>query len=128
VLIEESPAFDGMVKHQCQRWDQLRNDIPSAGCGGLVALSAQFLERGPENHPRVAAIEGAVTGTHIEVHNAVVDGGQAVLELRIPRDGTWRSNDPDQHRPGRRRAPVTLSTCHVYKIPGWQNLATRDLR
>jgi ketosteroid isomerase-like protein len=97
-------------------WDRLRNDILAPDVEAW-SHSAQFLERGPEEiiHA-LQQSKGAVTDTHIQVHNAVVDGDQAVLELRIRGTAHGDPNDRTNTTLTGEERPVTLSTCHVYKI------------
>jgi ketosteroid isomerase-like protein len=97
-------------------WDRLRNEILAPDVEAW-SHSAQFLERGPEEIIQaLQKSKGAVTDTHIELHNAVVDGDQAVLELRIRGIAHGDPNDPTNTTMAGEERPVTLATCHVYKI------------
>ncbi len=101
-----------------QDWDRLRNEILAPDVEAW-SHSAQYLERGPEEI--IAALRkttGSVAGTHMEVANAIVGGDQVVLEIRIK--GT-AYGDPNAKgaaaaTPTGEGKPVTLSTCHVYRI------------
>lgn len=99
-------------------WDRLRNEILAPDVEAW-SHSAQHLERGPEEIiAALSASKGAVTDTNIEMVNSIVDGDQAVLELRIR--GTAYGDPNDRNNTsvageGEGR-PVTLSTCHVYKV------------
>lgn len=98
-------------------WDRLRNDILAPDVESW-SHSAQHLERGPDEI--IAALQksrGAVANTRVEVYNAVVEGDQAVLELRLRGTAFGDPNDPSIVAPqGDRGRAVTLSTCHVYRI------------
>jgi ketosteroid isomerase-like protein len=97
-------------------WDRLRNQVLAPDVEAW-SHSAQYLERGPEEiiqalqkkHPKVR-------DTHIDLHNAVVDGDQAVLELRVRGTAYGDPNDPGTPPDENNPRPVTLSTCHVYRI------------
>ncbi len=97
-------------------WDRLRNEILAPDVEAW-SHSAQYLERGPEEiiHA-LQQSKGSVTDTRIEVYNAVVDGDQAVLELRIRGTAHGDPNDSTNTELTGEERPVTLSTCHVYKI------------
>lgn len=102
-----------------QDWDRLRNEILAPDVEAW-SHSAQFLERGPEEI--IAALQkpkGAITGMHTEVHNAVVQGDKAVLELRLHGEARGDPNDLSGAASVAEDAPirpVILSTCHVYRI------------
>jgi ketosteroid isomerase-like protein len=99
-------------------WDRLRNVVLAPDVEAW-SHSAQVLERGPEEI--IAALQktgGAVVDSSLEIVNEIVEGDQAVLELRFV--GT-AFGDPNakgvaaEASSGEGR-PVALSTCHVYKV------------
>jgi predicted ester cyclase len=98
-------------------WDRLRNEILAPDVESW-SHSAQHLERGPEEI--IAALQksrGAVVNSKTEVYNAVAEGDQAVIELRLRGTAYGDPNDPANTEPqGGEGRPVTLSTCHVYRI------------
>ncbi|HZS88274.1 MAG TPA: nuclear transport factor 2 family protein [Chloroflexota bacterium] len=99
-------------------WDRLRNQVLAPDVEAW-SHSAQHLERGPEEI--IAALQktpGAVADTHIEVVNAIADGDQAVLELRIlgTAYGDPNARDAATATPSGEGRPVALSTCHVYRV------------
>ena len=101
-----------------QDWDRLRTEILAPDVEAW-SHSAQYLEHGPEEIIQaLQKTHSAVADTHVELHNAVVDGDQAVLELKVRGiaygDPNARGNTA-ANREGEGR-PVTLSTCHVYRI------------
>lgn len=98
-------------------WDRLRNVVLAADVEAW-SHSAQFLERGPEEI--ISALQkttGAVADSRMRIVNQIVDGDQAVLEIRI--EGT-AYGDPNAKgavaAAGSEGKPVALSTCHVYKV------------
>jgi ketosteroid isomerase-like protein len=99
-------------------WDRLRDQVLAPDVEAW-SHSAQHLERGPDEI--IAALQktaGAVADTRIEVVNAIADGDQAVLELRILGTAYGDSNARDAAAAtssGEGR-PVALSTCHVYRV------------
>jgi ketosteroid isomerase-like protein len=100
-------------------WDKLRNEILAPDVESW-SHSAQHLERGPEEI--IAALQktsGSVARTSTEIYNTVVEGDQAVIELRLHGTAYGDPNDPTNtgalSGEGEGR-PVTLSTCHVYRV------------
>lgn len=101
-------------------WDRLRNEVLAPDVEAW-SHSAQHLERGPEEI--IAALQktsGAVADTRIEEVNAVANGDQAVLELRIRGTayGDPNAKGATAATPRGDGAPVALSTCHVYRVQG----------
>jgi ketosteroid isomerase-like protein len=99
-------------------WDRLRTQVLAPDVEAW-SHSAQHLERGPEEI--IAALQktaGAVADTRIEVVNAIADGDQAVLELRIlgTAYGDPNARDTAAATPSGEGRPVALSTCHVYRV------------
>ena len=99
-------------------WDRLRHEVLAPDVEAW-SHSAQHRERGPEEI--IAALQktaGAVADTRIEVANAIVDGDQAVLELRIHGTayGDPNARGATAETPQGEGKPVVLSTCHVYRV------------
>ncbi len=99
-------------------WDRLR-DVVLAPDVEAWSHSAQFLERGPEEI--IAALQktgGAVADARLEIVNQIVDGDQAVLELRFVGTayGDPNAKGAAAEEPSEEGRPVALSTCHVYKV------------
>src|SRR5579883_2091783 len=99
-------------------WDRLRREVLAPDVEAW-SHSAQHLERGPEEI--IAALQktsGAVADTRLEVVNAIAEGDQAVLELRIRGTayGDPNAKDAAAATPRGDGKPVALSTCHVYRV------------
>jgi ketosteroid isomerase-like protein len=99
-------------------WDRLRAEILAPDVQAW-SHSAQHLERGPEEI--IAALQkttGAVADTRMEVVNAVVEGDQAVLEIRVlgTAYGDPNAKDAAAAVPQGEGRQVALATCHVYRV------------
>lgn len=99
-------------------WDRLRNEVLAPDVEAW-SHSAQHLERGPkEIIDALRKTSGAVAKTRLEIVNEVVGADQAVLELRIVGTayGDPNARDTEAATPRGPGKPVTLSTCHVYRV------------
>jgi ketosteroid isomerase-like protein len=99
-------------------WDRLRDEVLAPDVEAW-SHSAQHLERGPEEI--IAALQktaGMVADTRTEIINQVVDGDQAVLELRIlgTAYGDPNAKGAEVATPAGEGRPVALATCHVYRV------------
>ncbi|MGH2410347.1 MAG: nuclear transport factor 2 family protein [Chloroflexota bacterium] len=99
-------------------WDRLRNVVLAPDVEAW-SHSAQYLERGPEEI--IAALQktgGAVADARLEIVNQISEGDQAVLELRFVGTayGDPNAKGATAAAPSGEGRPVTLSTCHVYKV------------
>jgi ketosteroid isomerase-like protein len=99
-------------------WDRLRKEVLAPDVEAW-SHSAQHLERGPEEI--IEALQkttGAVSGTRMEIVNQVVDGDQAVLELRLlgTAYGDPNAKSAEAAAPAGEGRPVALATCHVYRV------------
>ena len=100
-----------------KEWDRLRSEILAPNVEAW-SHSAQHMGRGPEEI--ISALQhttGVVRNTRMEIVNEVVDGDQAVLELRIVGIAHGDPNAKDAAAtPAAEGRPVALSTCHVYRV------------